>query len=376
MSRLKLESESIIYRNPTPGYAAVAAVTSYLLPIAGSEVLAFYRKGQAFYSVDGVLTVARSTDGGATWTEEGAVWRPEDDDRPYSYSAPHCLRRRDGTLMLTAKRWDRSNPERPIFNPDTGGIARSEELLFTSTDTGRTWSPPSVLDLPETGGVIDIPSQLIELDNGRLWMPCEVWKTWDDTSPLHIKGFGLFSDDGGKKWIDRVDFPSAGDPEKMYSHSRYTKMLDGRIGALQWTQSIGGQENYNLHWVESNTDATEWTMPAPTSLPGQTSWAADLGDGLVAAVFSRREGAHPGVLAVLSHDGGLTWDTEHEVLVWDAVGQEFLGVEHKPEYPRSHDNIAFGKPGLARLDDGSVSATWWCTQACVTHVRCARLSVE
>ena len=27
----------------------------------------------------------------------------------------------------------------------------------------------------------------------------------------------------------------------MFSHSRYTRMLDGRICALQWTQAIGGQ---------------------------------------------------------------------------------------------------------------------------------------
>ena len=375
MKRLLMTDESIIFRNPAPGYAAVSAVTPYLLPLSETEILGFYRKGQAFYSVDGVLSVSLSTDSGATWAELSPIWDPQNDDRPYSYSAPHCLKKRDGTLLLTAMRWDRSDPSKPVFNAETGGLAKSEKLMFRSIDNGRSWSAPVVLDLPEEQGVVDIPSQLIELDSGRIWMPCELWKSWDDPSPAHIKGFCLFSDDDGSSWSDRVDYPSASNLEKMFSHTRYTKMRDGRVGGLQWTQSVGGMENFNLHWVSSDVDGKNWSIPEATDLPGQTSWAADLGDGVVAAVFTRREGRQPGVAVVLSEDGGRTWDLSNEVMVWDAIGSEFLGVDHKPEYPRSHDNIAFGKPALARLSDDSILATWWCTQACVTHVRCARLEI-
>jgi hypothetical protein len=84
----------------------------------------------------------------------------------------------------------------------------------------------------------------------------------------------------------------------------------------------------------------------------------------------------PGIYVVLSEDEGETWDIEHQVNVWDAVGQEFLGVVHKPSYPASHDNIAFGKPNTTRLPDGEIISSWWCTQACVTHARFARLIVE
>ena len=62
--------------------------------------------------------------------------------------------------------------------------------------------------------------------------------------------------------------------------------------------------------------------------------------------------------------------------VWDAVGQEYLGVERKPQYPASHENIAYGKPNLARMPNGELIASWWCTQACVTHARFARIAVE
>ena len=80
-------------------------------------------------------------------------------------------------------------------------------------------------------------------------------------------------------------------------------------------------------------------------------------------------------MVAASGNGGRSWDLERQVIVWDAVGQEFLGVTHKPTYPSSHDNIAFGKPNLARLPGGDLIASWWCTQACVTHIRYARLAV-
>ena len=92
--------------------------------------------------------------------------------------------------------------------------------------------------------------------------------------------------------------------------------------------------------------------------------------------YSLREGMAPGVMVALSDDEGRSWDLDHQVTVWDAVGQEFLGVSHKPSYPASHDNIAFGKPDTAVLPSGEVIVSWWCTQACVTHIRFARLQVQ
>ena len=73
MRTLSLKSESIVYRNPMPGYVAIAAVTPCLLPLNDKAVLAFYRKGQAFYSADGMLALSRSTDAGETWMEEPPI---------------------------------------------------------------------------------------------------------------------------------------------------------------------------------------------------------------------------------------------------------------------------------------------------------------
>jgi len=376
MKRLKIISEGILYRNPRPGYKAECAYLPNVVPLSDDEALCFYRIGSAFYSSDGRVAQLRSMDGGKTWATEDMVWDPRNDTIPYSYGAPHATRMRDGSLALIMHRRDDTDPDLPQFNPETGGVRQMDIVLLRSDDDGHTWSEPAKLNLPAVNGTIDTPSQIIELNDGRWFLACEVWKSWDDTSPLHIKGFALFSDDKGRTWKDRVDFPSASDTEKMYSHSRYAQMLDGRIAVLQWTQKIGTGEDFDLHFTISDETGTKWSLPQPTGIMGQTSWLADLGDDILVATYTRREGMQPGIMVVLSEDGGKTWNLDNQVMVWDAVGQEFLGVAHKPTYPASHDNIAFGKPNTARLPNGEIISSWWCTQACVTHARFARLMVE
>ena len=74
MNRLRLLDDGVIYRNPDPGFKAECAFLPNVVPLGGDEVICIYRIGQAFYSTDGTLNVARSLDGGRTWAQEGRVW--------------------------------------------------------------------------------------------------------------------------------------------------------------------------------------------------------------------------------------------------------------------------------------------------------------
>lgn len=377
MTAPRIVHDGILYRNPAPGHVAICAFYPSLVSIGINDILCVYRRGQAIYSNDGQIAKLRSADGGATWKSDGVLWNRHDEKcgEKFSYMAPFISRLSDGTLAIIVKRSLAEVIDVEMFNPVTGGNKPSELVLTTSRDGGRTWSPPRVLDLPD-GDVLSSHTSVIDLDDGR-WMMCfEKWKRWDDTRPLHIHGFAMFSKDQGATWGGRLDFPSASDAERMFSHSQYRKRRDGGIWALQWTQSIGGNENHDLHLVTADKSGKTWSSPVPTGLRGQTSCIADLGEGRAVATYVAREGMRPGVMVVASDDDGRTWDVEHQTMVWDAVGQEFLGVVHKPSYPSSHDNIAFGKPDLIMLPDGDVIASWWCTQACVTHIRYARLSLK
>jgi len=370
---LTVVHEGVIFRNPEPGIRALCAYLPNVVPLSDGELLCFFRLGQAFYSLDGRIGQARSTDGGRTWADEThALAGPL--GGLFTYTAPHATRLGDGTLLLVAQRHPSDDGEALRFNNATGGMRPVEFVLTRSTDDGRTWSAPRTID-PGTDIAADTPSSVLELPDGTLFLAFETWKNWDDPSPLHIKGFALYSRDGGATWGERVHFPSAADPERMYSHTRYTRLADGSLAGLQWTQSVGGQDNFDLHLVRSDTTGREWTQPRPTGIPAQTSWLADLGGGRMAVAYTERTGMQPGIKVALSEDGGSTWDVDRALLAWDAVGQEWLGVERRPAYPASHDNIAFGKPNLAVLPSGDLIVSWWCTQACVTHARYTRITV-
>ena len=241
MKRLRLVSEGILYRNPHPGHQAVCAFLPNLVPLSDQELLCFYRRGQAFYSLDGTLAQLRSEDGGNTWIDEGLIWDPTAELPPYTYSAPHGTLLQDGSLVIVAHRYPATEENFFRFNLETGGAKTTETVLFRSQDGGRHWSAPQPLELGSER-MLDTPSSVIEMEDGRWFLAFEQWKMWDDVSPLHIKGFALYSRDQGETWGEREDFPTASDPARMYSHSRYSRMLDGRICALQWTQNIGGQK--------------------------------------------------------------------------------------------------------------------------------------
>lgn len=371
MASLTVVHEGVIFRNPEPGVRALCAYLPNVVPLSDDELLCFYRTGQAFYSLDGRIGQARSADGGRTWVDETSRLAAPSAGA-FSYTAPHASRLRDGTILLVAQRQPSDDQQALRFNAKTGGMRPAEFVIFRSSDDGRTWSSPQTID-PGTDVAADTPSSVLELGDGTLFLAIETWKNWDDASPLHIRGFALYSRDGGRTWGERVDFPSAADEERMYSHSRYTRLSDGSIGALQWAQSVGGDRNFDLHLVRSDATGRQWSQPQPTGIAAQTSWLADLGGGRMAVAYTVREGMDPGIRVALSDDDGATWETDRALLAWDAVGQEWLGVARRPDYPASHDNIAFGKPNLAVLPSGDLLASWWCTQACVTHARYARL---
>jgi len=367
--QLEILNSGIIYKNMSPGFKSESAYLPNLVSLSEKEILCFIRIGSAFYSPDGKICQFRSIDAGNTWIQENPIELNQSDEN-YHYTAPHCTTTSNGELILLVNRKQASNDE--TYQMDNN---ITQHIIFTSRDKGKTWTGYETY-IPQSNPYLDTPSNIIELDNGQWFLGCEEWININTDRTLYIKGFGIFSDDRGKSWNHKIDFPSSHDKTKMYSHSRYTKSLDGKIRVLQWTQTIGGQEDFDAHIAMSDINGENWTAPEPTGIPAQTSWLADMGHGNFVAVYTHRTGFNPGIKAVVSTDFGKSWNNTDPIILWDSVGQEFLGVQTIPEYPKSHDNIAFGKPNLIRINKNELIASWWCTQACVTHARYARLKLK
>lgn len=376
MPHIEILNDSPVYRNANPGYEHVSAFFSNLVELSGHEILCTYNRGSAMYAVDMTFYAARSPDCGETWPEQIMVHDRTTDEMAYSYHDPMLATLCDGTLVITGFRVDRSDPNHPIFNEATGGIRDFELVMLCSSDQGQSWSRPEQMRVPDD--LIVTPSSgVIELENGRWFMPFDRWHAFDSQQPYRPQVVGLFSDDRGRTWSDPVTIATTDSQDKGFWHGQLVRMDDGRLFTMFWAALMKNDiESQPLHCCIGSPDATQWSVPEPTDVPGQTNHAVDLGEGRLLDFYSRRDGANPGFYSVVSGDEGRTWDLENQVCIWDATGRDKLGVEAADSYPRSHDTIAFGAPRAIRLANGDVLATYWCTEMSVTQVRSARLSVS
>ena len=369
--RLEIVDSGLLYANLYPADWAIQAYYSRIVEVRPNELLCVYRRASALYGDDGRSWVLRSTDNGSTWDDEGCLYDGSADERPYSYSATNLTRMSDGEIVVQGHRFHRPSPNIPMYDAETGAHLPEESLQFRSRDGGRSWSGPQVIAKPDENLVFY--DSVTELANGRWFVTCDWDRLYDDRDGLPSHVSGLFSDDRGRTWGDRVQLTGGPNNEKGFWHTRVTKLADGRLIGFPWTGSADSTRFHTLHRIEGSPDARQWSPPEPTTLQAQTNRAVDLGDGFVSLIMSIRESDHPGIYMALSDDEGRHWDLDLWVKVWDAYGQDSLGVPRTDKYPAAHDTVAFGAPDAIRLGNGDIMASFWAGQQGQMVVRWARV---
>ena len=375
MSRLRIVDDGILYINPDPAHCHVSAFFPNVVQLSERELVCIYQRGDGMYAANSNIALLRSLDGGVTWEDEGYLHDRSSDDRPYSCHATFISRMRDGALVVSPFRADRSDPGQPFFS-ETGGLIRNDPLLFVSNDDGHTWSGPTVLSLPD-GMAATAAQSIIELRDGRWLATFDQWPAFGDPGPYKPRMLSFSSDDRGQTWADMVVMADGASEGKGFWHGRAIRLSDDRLFSLFWsadmTDPARGPVDLPIHYSYADPTAARWETPKPTAIPGQTNRATELPDGRLAAIYTWREADRPGFMVVLSDDGGRTWDLEHQLRVWDATGWTQIGLSCPDRYPRSHDTIAFGAPSLITTMSGELFASWWCTYASLTHIRWARI---
>jgi hypothetical protein len=377
MTTLSLVDSGILYINQDPAHHHVFASHAHPLQLSAQEFIATYQRGDGMYAANANIALARSTDGGLTWQHEGFLHDRQGDDRPYSYHDGFLSHLRDGTLVVFAFRADRSNPDQPMFSP-SGGLIANEPVFFFSSDGGHTWTPPQPMTLPPR--LVATPaSPIVELADGRWLATFDQWHAYNEERTYQPIMLACTSADRGRTWSEMTVMADGAAVGKGFWHGKTIPLADGRLYTLYWaadmTQPEQGPVNLPIHYAITDPQASQWPMPQPTTLPGQTNWPAQLPDGRLAAIYTAREAERPGFFVALSPDGGQHWDLDNLVRVWDATGWTHIGISAPDKYPRSHDTIAFGAPTLLTTLEGDLYASWWCTYASITHIRWARLRV-
>jgi hypothetical protein len=231
------------------------------------------------------IHVYQSADQGLTWEEIGKS--------ALAGKEPSLTTISDGTLILTAQK-------------PANGPAREMDVA-RSSDGGRTWKSVTVPGA-------DYPRNLIVEPNGSLLMiramsPSFFAPDGKGSSNLSIGR----SKDGGRTWQFSegvVDWS-----ETRFNEVSSMRLRDGRLLAALRREPPGtaGEGFEEAVVTESADDGKTWSKPVRMTNPGEVHvYFTELHDGRVLATYSNYH-LPWGVYAIVSKDGGKTWDLEHPI---------------------------------------------------------------
>ena len=345
-----------------------------ITPLSDGSMIACQHVGESLGSSDNHIEVLRSSDGAASWMNEGSIHGDGPAEDGWSYRSPHISETPGNRLVMTATRFEMQGEK--LFDPNSEVLQRPELLLFRSDDAGHAWSAPQVVhvDLPPKKYTCNGAGVLLQLAPDRWMYPLETWKPEGYPGPPDQKAAAVFSADQGRTWGEFTVVADDPSGELLWWDQMNTVLPGGRIYTMLWTHVYGTSEDLPNHWTVSEDGGRTWSSPRPTNLRGQVCSPIALADGRVAAIYNYRHEPH-GIRVALSDDLE-TFDLDGQVIVFDAGAEATLGEPETDNFLAEHMQIAFGKPGGIRLDDGDLMTYFWCTVGGVTHTRWVRLKID
>ncbi len=306
-----------------------------LIRLKNGTLAAVIRGGDYHIGRAGRLDWIESKDGGKTWTEPRVVV-----DGPWDDRNPALGQMRNGTIVLAY--WEcRMYDENGKWAPSKTGSAMYYVL---SKDGGKTWSQRRPLGTGPIGHTGGSPyGRIVVQRDGTALMsvygqPDPAYTGDDRIAEAGRDAVGILrSRDNGETWGDFSLVGSGG-----YNETAILPIAGKTLLAASRTEPGGV-----LDVRRSQDGGRTWGAFQPvTGGPGRKMMQhpADLvrlKSGAVLMVYGSR--VKPmGAAAVLSHDGGTTWDWEHRVMLgWT-----------------SH-NTDTGYPSAVQLPDGTIVCLYY-----------------
>jgi hypothetical protein len=302
------------------GYFPVA------IRLASGEILAVLRGGGAHIGRAGRLDLVISLDQGRTWAKPWtAVDGPEDDRNPALGQLV------DGTILLayavlsgyeadglklSGKREDR------VFD----GV-----YLMRSKDKGKTWSKPErspdIYSFYNGKGAVSPYGKIIQLKDGTVLMAVYFEFFENPGNESYI----FRSRDGGKTW---------GEPSLLGKNFNETAILELSDGSLM--AAMRSEKSAHIAVTRSADGGKTWSPPS--QLTQDMEHPADLirlKGGEVLMTYGERN-APMGARALVSRDGGKTWNMEGKIIL----------AEDAP-------NTDCGYPSSVEANDGQIVSLYY-----------------
>ena len=334
------------------------ACTPSLLSLTDSSILCSFKTGPAKTSKDDNIIIYRSVDGARTWQPLFAGFNTTLNG---SFGSIHscyiteCAHRK----LLASCCWvDRTHPELPYSNPQTGGILPVKCMITESADGGNSWSCLKPLDLHYhvTGACT---AKIVVLQNGNLVLPYENWKQWDQIDGNYVSGI-VISEDLGNSWSWPIHIVSDPFARRYFWDCKLAVNSEtGRILASFWTADSKTNDNLSIHIVTGSADGTEWSGPVPLGIIGRTATPLFIDGHHVILIYV--DPIANSLKAISSFDGGQNWDEQNSITIWKASG--------KLQRHASIYDSTFGGPDAIKLNDNAVLIAFYAGDSSALNIQ-------
>lgn len=343
-----------------------------LAALADGSILLTYRAGSARLSADGRVAVRRSEDGGRTWCDLGTPfssgWHGHRGDQMLA-----TVVSTGGARVLAWIGWMDRDDTRPWRNRATDGRLPLRILQAESPDGGRSWHPLRQVDTAPFGQAV--PQAILRLADGGLVSSVETFKTYDDTGPWHYRAGIIRSADDGATWPAATPAAEVDACGTMWWDPRMAELADGRLVQYYHAFDYPAGADLPVHVAWSGDGGRTWSSPVSTGLRGQASWPLALADGRVLLVQQRRH-VPAGIVALLSTDGGRTFNEGDAVWVYQHPGETIGAADGSRDYFADMDGFTFGHPAAVALSGSRVLVAFYAGRRASTSIQLATISLE
>jgi hypothetical protein len=360
----------------------------------GDLIAVFNEERFPIHHDSGQTLLARSSDGGKTWSKPTVVlpWS----DTTGNWDCGFC-ELDDGTWLVNLtvtgffKRGVR--PEGVSWSPgpmssewgDWTWTYKTKGWLGTfvikSVDKGVTWSkliPVNVRPLKHGGcrlGCWQLPSGSILMGlYGRIRGYEEEGEGETTRSAL------MRSDANGDNWeyYSTLAYDAASIID--YEEPSLLRLKDGRLVSFLRTHVNPSGDAKNMVYVVSDDDGFSWTTPKWTNIWGYPAETIPLADGRYLMIYGYRRPPY-GVRGIVSEDG-LSWDVKNAFVIRDGgvpgdprESGSASGRRRRIDWKNPGVFQHIGYPSVAQMPDGTIVASyheWDDAERPLQYVRCTR----
>lgn len=354
---MKVEARGLIYdAGKQPDSQRIAFFTS-LSPLRSGTLMAGAQVGPGKHAPTATAKLWRSRDRGETWQDVSCRFDTSLNGVRGSLSGGEVTEVEPGKLVLFTTWFDRSDPAKPLYDPETQGVLHCKQLLAVSTDEGNTWGPWQVIPTPGLTGCATCGPALSWPD-GTLAHVFESYKEFDDPKPGRHGAWLLISRDKGRSF--EKPFLVAQHPKHrlFYWDQRLCiGKAPGEFIGLFWTHDLEAKKDVNVHFLRGSITQPAKEQPRETTMRGQIASPLLLDDGRILAFVVDRAG--PSTMKLWqSRDGGATWPEAdcltvyvHEEKAKLTQGNENIDFD---QYWEDMGKWSFGHPAMIPLDKDRV----------------------